>query len=177
MPSDDVLKLDRETAAEPHGKIDLRVWLRALTCVRLIEGQIRTRLRAEFDTTLPRFDVLAQLDHAGGHLTMGELSARLMVTSGNVTGLIDAMESEGLVSRRAHPGDRRSTLIGMTTSGRALFDRMAPAHAAWVEEMLAGLTLGEARSLLTLLGKWKESAARAVRGKGGVDSPISLDLK
>ncbi len=112
MPSDDavVAAVDRESAAEPHHQLELRTWLRALTCVRLIETQIRARLRAEFDTTLPRFDVLAQLDAARGSLTMGELSARLMVTSGNVTGLIDAMEREGLVSRRPHPSDRRSTL-------------------------------------------------------------------
>ena len=94
---------------------------------------------------------------------MGELSARLMVTSGNVTGLIDAMESEGLVARRPHPSDRRSTLIGMTPSGRELFDRMAPAHARWVEAMMAGMSLPEIRQLLTLLGRLKSSASEAAR--------------
>jgi DNA-binding MarR family transcriptional regulator len=162
----DILPRDRETAADRHGRLELRLWLRALTCVQMIETTIRARLRAEFDTTLPRFDVLAQLDAAQdarsvGALSMGELSARLMVTSGNVTGLIDAMENEGLVERRPHPSDRRSTLIAMTAAGRDLFDRMAPAHAGWVEAMMAGMSLGEIKQLLALLGRLKSSAAEA----------------
>ncbi len=162
MPSDDVIAtvVDRESAAEPHHQLELRTWLRALTCVRLIETQIRARLRAEFDTTLPRFDVLAQLDAARGSLTMGELSARLMVTSGNVTGLIDAMEREGLVSRRPHPSDRRSTLISTTDAGRDLFARMAPAHADWLAALMAGLSQGDTRTLLILLGRLKQGLVR-----------------
>ncbi len=162
MPSDDAVAIavDREWAAEPHHQLELRTWLRVLTCVRLIETQIRARLRAEFDTTLPRFDVLAQLDVAHGSLTMGELSARLMVTGGNVTGLIDAMEREGLVSRRPHPSDRRSTLIRTTDAGRALFARMAPAHADWLAELMAGLSQGETRTLLALLGRLKQGLVR-----------------
>jgi DNA-binding MarR family transcriptional regulator len=155
------LPRDRETAAERHDKLELRLWLRALTCVQMMESAIRARLRTEFDTTLPRFDVLAQLDAAEGALSMGELSARLMVTSGNVTGLIDAMESEGLVARGPHPTDRRSTLITMTQDGRALFDRMAPAHAGWIESMMAGMSLAEIKQLLALLGRLKSSAAEA----------------
>ena len=161
MPSDDAAgTVDRESAAEPHHQLELRTWLRALTCVKLIETRIRARLRAEFETTLPRFDVLAQLDAARGSLTMGELSARLMVTSGNVTGLIDAMEQEGLVSRRPHPTDRRSTLIRTTEAGRALFSRMAPAHADWLAGLMAGLSEGEARMLLGLLGRLKQGLTR-----------------
>jgi DNA-binding MarR family transcriptional regulator len=159
--SADALTQDRETAAERHGKLELRLWLRALTCVQMMESAIRARLRAEFDTTLPRFDVLAQLDAAQGALSMGELSARLMVTSGNVTGLIDAMEHELLVARGPHPTDRRSTLITMTPDGRALFDRMAPAHAGWIEGMMAGMSLAEIQQLLALLGRLKTSAAEA----------------
>ncbi len=155
------LVADRETGAERHGQLELRVWLRALTCVQMVESAIRAKLRAEFDTTLPRFDVLAQLDAAEGALTMGALSARLMVTSGNVTGLIDAMESEGLVARRRHPSDRRSTLIAMTPAGRGLFDRMAPAHAGWIEAMMAEMTDAEVRQLLLLLGRLKHSAGAA----------------
>ena len=119
----------RETAAGDADGLTLRIWLRVLTCMQLIETAIRGRLRAEYDTTLPRFDVLAQLDAAGRGLSMGELSARLMVTSGSVTGLVDAMEADALVTRQAHPADRRSTLIETTPAGRLLFARMAPAHA------------------------------------------------
>jgi DNA-binding MarR family transcriptional regulator len=155
---------DRETAAERHERLELRLWLRVLTCVQMIETTVRARLRTEFDTTLPRFDVLAQLDAAEAALTMGELSARLMVTSGNVTGLIDAMESEGLVARQPHPTDRRSTLIGMTAQGRDLFDRMAPAHAGWIEAMMAGMSHAEVNTLMKLMGRLKASAARGTRG-------------
>lgn len=157
---------DRETAAQDGDHLKLRLWLRLLTCTQLIETLIRARLRTEFDTTLPRFDVLAQLDAASddtapGSLTMGELSARLMVTSGSVTGLVDTMETDQLVERRAHPADRRSTLISMTPRGRALFDRMAPAHAAWVDELMAGLSTPDATTLHRLLGKLKHAASNA----------------
>ncbi len=159
---------DRETAAQTGDHLKLRLWLRLLTCAQLIETTIRVRLRTEFDTTLPRFDVLAQLDAASGantpgSLTMGELSARLMVTSGSVTGLVDTMETDQLVQRRVHPADRRSTLISMTPRGRALFNRMAPAHAIWIDELMAGLPTPEAHTLHRLLGRLKQSASEADR--------------
>ncbi len=73
---------DRESASHRDDKIELKVWLRLLTCTSLIEAEVRSRLRSSFDTTLPRFDLLAQLDRAGDGLTMGELGSRLMVTGG-----------------------------------------------------------------------------------------------
>jgi len=103
-------------------------------------------------------------------LTMSALSARLMVTSGNVTGLINAMEKDGLVVRRRHPGDRRSTLIGMTQEGRALFARMAPEHARWIEQAMAGLDRGEATQLWEALGHLKAS----VRGSAGSPAATSF---
>jgi DNA-binding MarR family transcriptional regulator len=155
---DDVTELaDREAAATRDHKLQLRLWLRLLTCARLIETEVRTRLRAEFDATLPRFDVLAQLDAARGRLTMGELSARLMVTNGNVTGLVSGMEQDGLVLRRPHPTDGRSMLIEMTPEGRALFDRMAPTHEKWVDALMRGMTRGEMAQLFELLGELKDS--------------------
>ncbi len=160
-PGDRFAGADREAAAGEGDGLTLRVWLRVLTCMQLIETAVRARLRAEYDTTLPRFDVLAQLDAARRGLSMGELSARLMVTSGSVTGLVDAMEGDGLVTRQVHPADRRSTLIEMTQAGRALFARMAPAHAGWIEELMAGLTPGEAATLYHLLGRLKRSARAA----------------
>jgi len=149
---------DREMAAASDRKLQLRLWLRLLTCSRMMEAAIRARLRAEFGTTLARFDVLAQLDAARGELSMGELSARLMVTNGNVTGLIAGMEADALVARLPHPTDGRSTLIGLTPGGRALFDRMAPAHEGWIEHMVRRLSPSEMGRLLELLGKLKDSA-------------------
>ncbi len=154
---------DREAAVSDGVRLPLRTWLRLLTCVNMIEGAVRARLHGQFATTLPRFDVLAALDGAGGELPMGALSARLMVTSGNVTGLVKGMEKDGLVVRRPHPADRRSTLIGMTEAGRALFARMAPAHARWIEETMAGLDRAEAAQLWQALGRLKASARQAAQ--------------
>ena len=148
---------DREAAVSDGARLPLRIWLRLLTCTTMTEAMIRARLHAQFATTLPRFDVLAALDAAGTELTMGALSARLMVTSGNVTGLVNAMEQDGLVARRRHPADRRSTLIGMTEAGRALFARMAPAHAQWIEQAMAGLDRREVAQLWEVLGHLKAS--------------------
>ena len=78
-----------------HGA--LRVWLQLLTCTTLIERHVRERLRERFDITLPRFDMMAQLDREPRGLKMSELSRRLMVTGGNVTGLTDQLVAEGLV--------------------------------------------------------------------------------
>ncbi len=157
MPSETLTgaTIDREAATADT--LQLRVWLRLLTCTHMIEGNVRALLRSEFATTLPRFDVLAQLESADGVLTMGELSTRLMVTSGNVTGLVNAMERDGLVSRRPHPTDRRSTLIRMTTAGRTLFRKMAPAHQAWIDSLMGSLSRPEMKSLLDLLGELKSS--------------------
>jgi DNA-binding MarR family transcriptional regulator len=149
---------DREAAIGDDGKLQLRLWLRLLTCANLIEGMIRTRLRTAFNTTLPRFDVLAELDAARRPATMGDLSARLMVTSGNVTSLVDSMEKDGLLGRQQNPEDGRSTLIAMTAEGRALFERMAPAHQSWIDGATSGLSRAEMVLLFELLGKLKASA-------------------
>ena len=155
---------DFETALAGDTGLDLRVWLRLLTCSTLIERQVRQRLREEFDFTLPRFDLLAQLDRAPEGLTMGTLSRRLMVTNGNVTGLIDRLVAEGLVERQPAPGDRRAQLVRLTADGKRAFDRMTPAHAAWIHEMFAGLDRAALTALFESLAKLKTSLAEAERG-------------
>ena len=156
-----VAKMDREASVAKADKLQLRVWLRLLTCTQLIERRVRAQLRVEFDSTLPRFDVLSQLHSANNALTMGELSSRLMVTSGNVTGLIGAMESEGLVVRAPHPADRRSTVISMAPAGERLFAEMIPVHHGWIDELLQLLSRAEMRQLLELLGRVKSSVKDA----------------
>jgi len=151
---------DYETAARRDDRLELRLWLRLLTCTNLIEREIRQRLREEFDTTLPRFDILAQLDRAPQGLTMGELSRRLMVSHGNVTGLVDRLVAEGLVERTPVPEDRRILNVRLTTSGKALFDTMTPPHLEWVVSMMDGLTRDEMKTLYDLLAKLKTSAGR-----------------
>jgi DNA-binding MarR family transcriptional regulator len=152
---------DRESAIDHTDKIELRVWLRLLTCTNMIESQVRTRLREEFDTTLPRFDLLAQLEREAQGLTMGELSSRLMVSGGNVTGLVDSLQREGLVEREPHPDDRRRQIIRLSAKGRTAFDAMTPVHEQWVDAMMAELSRGEMTELIGLLGKRKASIAHA----------------
>lgn len=162
---------DLESRAADSEHQALRVWLRLLACTTRIEASIRNRLRAEFATTLPRFDLLAQLERHPGGLTMGELSQRLMVTGGNVTGITDQLEAEGMVLRGAHPSDRRAYAVRLTPAGRRLFRRMAMTHERWIAELLAGWTPEELQQVQTLLGTLKthlatrESATATVRRK------------
>jgi DNA-binding MarR family transcriptional regulator len=153
--------LDRESALASDTKLELKVWLRLLTCTTLIEREVRQNLRERFDTTIARFDLLSQLDRAPKGLTMGELSSRLMVTNGNVTGLTDALLREGLVSRAPEPDDRRSLRIRLTAAGKQVFDAMTPVHERWIDRLMAGMTRAEMAHLLKLLGRLKESLAEA----------------
>ncbi len=152
---------DRESALLSGDKLELKLWLRLLTCSSLIEAEVRARLRETFATSLPRFDLLAQLDRAPVGLTMGELSSRLMVSNGNVTGLTDALVREGLVSREPEPEDRRSLRIRLTETGKRSFDAMTPTHEQWIDRMMAGLSRAEMAHLLELLGKLKQSVRSA----------------
>lgn len=140
----------------------LRLWLRLLSCTNLVERRLRDSLRAEFDTTLPRFDLLAQLDHAhrAGEesLPMGELSRRLMVSNGNVTGLAARLEREGLLERVVPREDRRQQLVRLTAEGRRALARMAGPHRQWVEALFASLGAEDRRALHSLLGRLKEAA-------------------
>ena len=149
---------DTETSLASSDKPELRLWLRLLTCTNLVEGEIRRRLRQDFSTTLPRFDLLAQLDRHSGGLTLTALSNRMMVSNGNLTGLVDRLVTDGLVERRPDPHDGRSRRVALTAAGKAHFDAMTPAHEAWVNHMLEGLSHDEIDLLHNLLGKLKLSA-------------------
>lgn len=153
-------RTDRESGLARDDKLELRVWLRLLTCANLVEGQVRNGLRETFDITLPRFDLLAQLDRAPEGLTMGDLSNRLMVSNGNVTGLTERLVSEGLVARLPSPRDRRESRVKLTAQGKRVFDRMTPVHERWIDELFAGLNRTEMAQLLDLLGKLKSSLQR-----------------
>ena len=133
----------------------LRLWLRLLACTNLIEAPLRTRLREQFAGSLPRFDLMAQLDREPAGMKMRELSRRLMVTGGNVTGLTDRLVAEGLVRRREDPADGRATTVALTPEGRRQFRAMALAHEAWVAELFSGLTPVQQGQLFELLGALK----------------------
>ena len=156
--------MDLEARAHEDHHDALRLWLRLLTCTQLIEQQVRVRLREQFETTLPRFDLMAQLERAPDGLKMNELSRRMMVTGGNVTGITDQLESEGMVQRLPLEGDRRALLIRLTPTGRKAFAEMASVHEGWIVESLSGLSEREVETLHKLLGKVKQhiNAAEAV---------------
>ena len=149
--------MDREFIARRDDHSALRIWLRLLTCTQLIEKRVRAGLREEFATTLPRFDLMAQLERHREGLKMNELSRLLMVTGGNVTAIVDQLEKEGLVERGS-PADRRAWLIRLTSAGKKSFSEMARAHEQWVVELLSGLTRREHGELLKLLAKLKVHA-------------------
>ena len=137
----------------------LRLWLRLLTCTQLIEKQVRSHLRAQFDTTLPRFDLMAQLERAPDGMKMKELSRRMMVTSGNITPVTDQLVKEGLIERSSVDGDRRAWLIRLTPAGRALFKKMAKRHEAWIVQAFDALSSKELQTLHGLLGRVKQHRA------------------
>ena len=147
--------LDMEARAHSEHAQALRLWLRLLTCSQLVEKRVRVGLREQFDTTLPRFDLMAQLERHPDGLKMKELSHRLMVTGGNVTGITDQLVTEGLVERMAVAGDRRAFRVRLTESGRAVFVEMAQQHEHWIVEAFGCLAPHELDRLHRLLGKVK----------------------
>jgi DNA-binding MarR family transcriptional regulator len=148
--------VDAETRASSDDHQALRLWLRLYACTSLIEGRVRRRLQTHFGTTLPRFDLLAQLKRAPQGLRMSELSERLMVTGGNVTGLVDSLEKEQLVVRESDDADRRALRVKLTREGRRVFNLMAAEHERWIIEMFSGLSGRGSDALATQLQALKE---------------------
>ena len=158
---------DSETKAaerpEDH-RDELRLWLRLLTCTTLIEAEVRRRLRDRFGVTLPRFDLMAQLDKAPGGLTLSDVSRRMMVSNGNITGLVEKLTRSGHVKRQASLSDRRAQVIRLTDLGRAEFRAMADAHETWIAAMFAGLGPAGIQDLMGLLGRAKASVRESQGG-------------
>ena len=153
---------DLESRAVPEDHHDLRLWLRMLTCCNLIESEIRSRLRTEFDTTLPRFDLMAQLQRAPEGMKMSELSRHMMVTNGNITGITDQLEKEGMVERIKVATDRRSSIIRLTPKGKKHFQKMAQSHEQWVRSLFNGVSEKSRKQLFEALGEVKLVAQNAL---------------
>ena len=145
------LGLEARAGSDDHAK--LKLWLRMLSCTTQVEAEIRRRLRARFDTTLARFDYMAQLYRHRDGLKMGDLSRYLMVTGGNVTGLTDDLERDGIVAREGSPTDRRAWIVRLTPKGRRSFEAMAREHEEWILELFAGLNDDVVKQLYGELGK------------------------
>ena len=153
--------IDSETRVRDDHHQSLRLWLKLLACTSLIENHVRQRLQSGFATTLPRFDLMAQLERAPEGLKMVELSKRLMVTGGNVTGITDMLEQEGLVMRVADTEDRRALRVKLTAAGRQQFGRMAREHEQWVMALFEDMSLRKKEQLAELLSELKQHIARA----------------
>lgn len=153
---------DRESDARTS-KQRLRLWLRILKVSRRVEGELRERLRSEFGSTLPRFDVMAALDRAEDGLRMSDLSGVLKVSNGNVTGIVDRLVADGLVERSAVEGDRRAMAVRLTEQGRSAFRERARVHETWVSEFLQSVDAEEAE----ILTKQLDIIAKAIDGDGG----------
>jgi DNA-binding MarR family transcriptional regulator len=148
---------DHEFRAHADQHASLRLWLRLLSCTTRVEDKIRQKLRESFDITLPRFDLMAQLERHPDGLSMGELSRRMMVTGGNITTIVDQLEKEKLVLRVVGVNDRRSFTVKLTQAGKDAFTDMAIAHEAWVADLFEGLSVSQQTELYTLLGAMKKN--------------------
>ncbi len=150
---------DHETRGTEEHHQSLRLWLRMLACTNLIEAHVRSKLRVNFQTTLPRFDLMSQLERNPDGLKMGELSKRMMVTGGNVTGITDQLVSEGLVVREDNPKDRRAYIVKLTKEGRRIFRQWADEHEDWIIGLFEGLSEKEREQLYALLAQLKQHVA------------------
>ena len=149
------MQLDLESRLTNDHHQSLKLWLRMLSCTTKIEAEIRSRLRQQFGITLPRFDLMAQLERHPEGLRMGELSRRMMVTGGNVTGITDQLEQEKLVQRVPDPKDGRAFSVKLTPAGRRAFAEMALVHESWVAELLQDLSPDDKGQLIELLSQMK----------------------
>jgi len=146
---------DYETRGAETDHQDLRLWLRMMTIHKLINNEARRRLRVEFGMSLSRFDLMSQLDGKDQDIRMGELSSRLMVTTGNITGLTNELEHDGLVERMADPTSRRAFLVRLTPKGRRQFKIAARALENWITEYFSVFSQKEKKVLFDLLGEQK----------------------
>lgn len=147
---------DHETRVTEEHHDSLRLWLRMLACTNLIEAHVRSQLRVNFQTTLPRFDLMSQLERNPDGLKMGELSRRMMVTGGNVTGITDQLVAEGLVVREDNPQDRRAYIVKLTKEGRRVFREWADEHEDWIIRLFEGLGEKDRGQLYALLARLKQ---------------------
>ena len=152
---DDEEALDLASRLTQDHHQSLKLWLRMLSCTVKIENEIRSRLRSTFGITLPRFDLMAQLERYPQGLRMGELSKRMMVTGGNITGITDQLEQEKLVVRVADPKDGRAYSVKLTAAGRRAFAAMAEVHEGWIAELLQDVSGADKNQLIEVLSQMK----------------------
>jgi DNA-binding MarR family transcriptional regulator len=147
---------NEKSAARP-GSTELRMWVRLLSCAKIGEKRLRRNFEDHFDTTLPRFDVMAALDRVPDGLKMGALSRALLVSNGNVTSIVRQLQAQGLVTSIVDPHDARSAIVSLTGKGKAQFAIYAAAHRQWVAEAFHEFPADRLDTLLELLGELKST--------------------
>ncbi|EKF41789.1 transcriptional regulator [Nitratireductor indicus C115] len=153
MGSASLISGDHGSAAHER----LRMWIRLMRASRLIEAVLRERLKTRFDTTLPRFEVLAALARTSDGMTMSDISRALLVSNGNITGIVERLVGEGLADRTRREGDRRTSVIRLTETGQSLVARMVEAHRNWIDELLGDLPDEDVRGLVSTLNAFENS--------------------
>lgn len=134
----------------------LGLWLRLISNSNVVEKEVRNLFRSEYGVTLPRFDLMSALFREPGGLTMGELSKRLLVSNGNVTGIVERLQKEGSVKRWVLPTDRRIYSVGLTPKGRAEFKEMADSHRQWISEIFGDLQEQELDHMILMMDRMRE---------------------
>lgn len=145
---------------------ETHLWLRLLTCTTLIESEVRRGLREEFDFTLPRFDLLAQLERAHDGMVLGEISKRMMVSAGNLTALVERLVESGHITRSTSASDRRVQIVALTPAGHQAFAAMAERHRVWIGNLFSGISVEEREQLMAALAKLKVSVRKGLTQPG-----------
>ncbi len=148
-----------------NGREGLRLWLHLITLTTVVEKKIRRNLKSEFETTLPRFDILATLERAGKKMTMGDLTKKLLVSKGNVTGVVASLVKQGLLRRVRDEDDKRTHYLSLTARGRKEFTEQAKAHQGWINDYFSGLEDGELSAMVDQLSKLKDTISKNQEGK------------
>jgi DNA-binding MarR family transcriptional regulator len=147
--SPELLSRPLPVLADP-AMLELQAWVRLLRVVTRFSRRIERALTV-CGLTLAQFDVLATLARGDG-ITQQELSDRLLVTKGNVCGLIDRAEAAGVVERRPDPDDRRINRLFLTDRGRRQFAEALPVHHEILHALIGCLPPEEIERLHGLLG-------------------------
>ena len=106
--------------------------------------------------------VLAVVEGAGEPLEPSVIAERVLITRGSMTSILDTLEKRGLITRVAHPDDRRRLLVEVTKDAQAIIDELLPSlHAREREVISSALSTSEQRELLRLIAKVQHAALEA----------------
>ena len=128
-----------------------RTWLSLVRCFSSIERVLMQHFADEYNSSLPRYDVLTALALSPGGLTMGELASMLMVTKGNITGVVRRLKTDGLVRKVTSKVDRRVQSVTISAKGKRLWDKMHADYDRIISEILSGQSNKDLRALARFL--------------------------